>query len=302
MSNSNDSRNLVFTIPGSMNRLNDAIDTLNSSLVNIWKRYPTKELDAYNATLGQGKFKHYAPIQYPHVFFDRPDDELCGVEVDNGNEGDYGLLPILLFVGFNPSTARMDPSIHPQSTWDFDSKEYIKKLIDHEQHVFNTYNNYFGPIHRFRTPLFKYHIDLFALWHTNQGELVQLIEWTVTNRFHNQTARTLYDFLYAQFDAVHVFLSSVRPSQSILLNAATRDVFLANCPHTNSRFSGFHQYPYGTNPATWATHPARVYDNAAIPIGYIHAASMLSGQRAMDLGSRERLEAISYAIFLRGAM
>ena len=281
------------------------VQKLNAELRRIWDtQYPKDEIDAYNeyrAEKARAKDKdwkpiqHLAPVQYPdHVFptimeasstdtndrslmRDRPDSELA----KQANA-------LLLFIGLNPSSP--DTNILAK-LHDYDTRnEKYDEIIQHEAAVWQNYTTYFGPIRDFRTPLFKYHVDLFAIRHTNAKVLEDFMcgRWQ-GNEYQRDKIR---DFFRLQFNALHDFLQTVIPAQAIVINAMAGKIITGqSCLQ--------HGQPYQEDPNVWTTNPARI----AYPgwPTYMHSSGMMSSGN-MDNGSKTRLEAVSYSVYRHGGM
>lgn len=299
--------------PGQLTRLNRAIDELNRTIQDLWKTYPEDELRELAKVCSVESYRPLPPLQYPKVLLTPTEgngadggerDVLIETEsLDLAAVSDASMdvskpsdaMPMLLFIGHNPSTSSKNTL--PVFTRDL-SKVDIDTLVTCKAVDLRSYD-YFKPIRDFRTGLAKYHIDLLALRHTNQAELKKMI--LKANDKRTGIIQTVVDFFSAQISAVNTFIMEVQPSQAVIVNACTRDIILANDPgNRKSKFRAFNQGQYWLDYANWRTFPARVAHNSYH--GYLHSASMLSGQRAMDVGSRERLEAIVARIESHGSL
>lgn len=264
-------------------RLNDAIDTLNRQIVSIWNdSYPRAALDNGFTELGITTFRHLQPIQYPKVFIG---DHLQGTpqqKMMNEDRTAANMNELLLFVGLNPSTTSRGGA-HTAFAQGAQLTNADSARLSNNMQTDFAVHPYFKQIREFRTTMPKYHIDLFAFHHTTQQHLVAIIAWACAKK-----DATLLSFFMQQIEAVHEFIDIAAPEQAILLNSLTRDIFSgAKLSKNSATYSMINNRVY-SHSTDWINSPARLEHNTYA--GYMHHASMLSGQRAMDVGSRIRLE------------
>ena len=285
-----------------MPNISNAVAKLNEDICGIWDNaYPKAAIDAYNEyrsakARAKGKtwvpVRHFAPVQYPDLVFpptygnERLDTEPAVVAHDAVSTLESERLQLLLFIGLNPSSPDTNvlADLHDYGA----RNEKYSEIVSHEAKVWSNYDTYFGPIRSFRTPLYKYHVDVFAIRHTNAKVIEDFMNgaWTA----NPQERSTVQDFFIQQFNALHTFLQSVCPSQAIVINALAGRIFTGALNHG---------IPYNENSDMWTSEPAR------IQLGnwptYMHSSGMMSSGN-MDNGSKTRLEAVSYAIHKRGTL
>jgi hypothetical protein len=290
-----------------------SIDALNRALQDLWSesRYPFVELNDAIKALGISEvFQHHPPVQYPPIIMlPRETDDMktanSVVEIERLKEEVQDVLSkpntevsdLLLFIGLNPSTTSRGAFKVNQAS---NSQPYNKGAFNGMRGNMLTDLNthpYFQPIREFRTQLHKYHIDLFALYHTSQTNVDRVIGWACT-----KNSKRLLAFFEGQVEAVHAFVQSVQPAQTAVINAFARDVLIGTGQQSRggTRWGMINKCKQYVQSSNWTISPARL-ENASYH-GYMHSAAMLSGQRAMDKGSRERLESVSMAVRLRGGV
>lgn len=274
---------------------------LNKTMAQIWDDlYPVQAIDEFNRDKAKGSkkanvgeqqpIKHYAPVQYPNVIFPptiteeglpvQPNDVFSDNYQPSAKREDPGLL---LFIGLNPSGVEknVDLRLH-----DFENRNIsYDEIISREAEVWRDYETYFGPIKRFRTPLWKYHVDMFGLRHTSSKVISELL----TTKKYKHIKEEMTQFLLAQINALHSFTCQVQPSQVIIINALSSRILTDKLlPH------GF-DYKYGST-CPWYEEPARILCHGIS--SYIHSAGMMSSGN-MDNGSLERLQAESFRVYQR---
>lgn len=182
----------------------------------------------------------------------------------------------LLFVGYNPSFPNRNwiflkqteyEKISPKTffKWKNISKnpKLIRDCINIEKYAQQNYLSYFRRIQMIanNSNLFWQHIDLFLRRETSQ------------NKKYIMNGRKLNDFGEAQFRLFEEILKTILPKCIIIINALSskiiREKFIKNLEWSESK--GYHFLKIS---------------NKKVPIFF---SSMLSGKRALDTGSYERL-------------
>lgn len=170
---------------------------------------------------------------------------------------DYIIKDALLFIGINPSV--IDSNIEERTFYSNlhgDTHKYFKKFIEIHQEIGIPWT----------------HIDLLYMRETNQKAIVELCE--------NKYDRTGYDFAKAQYLISKEIIELARPRIIIVNNTYARkwltdDSFNQDC------------FNYKFDDAI-GTH--RIQDHSILNNTPVFFTSMLTGQRALDLGSYERLK------------
>jgi hypothetical protein len=275
---------------------------LNTRIRDIWNyHYPMGAIDAYNdyreknLAARQANWKpiiHLAPIQYPDIVFAPTTGG--GTLNNHGSDifatqdpstPDRSSIDLLLFIGLNPSSP--DVNIANEYHGYEDRNVNYDRIVQHEAAVWKSYKTYFGPIESFKTPLFKYHVDMFALRHTNAQDIKILMQGRWTK--NAQHIASISKFFEEQFNALHEFIHTVCPSQAIVINADAGRVFTDGL--------GSHRgYRESSN---WQEEPARI-TCGGWPT-FMHSSGMMSNG-SMNKGSKTRLESVSYAVHQHGRL
>ena len=184
----------------------------------------------------------------------------------------------VLFVGMNPSfnvpvfrgavrgtkLEALDPEVFYR--WSADTPNNIETCVEISRRVLTTYQGYFKRMEEIsRAAGLPYqHADLFVYRQTSQKDFLNLIR---------DKKRGLNEFALDQLAIFHDIVADVGPDVIVVPNAFASGILRKEW-HDSLRFDngkGFHWLELNGN---------------SIPIFF---SSMLSGQRALDTGSYERL-------------
>lgn len=163
----------------------------------------------------------------------------------------------ILFIGINPS---LSPQKEGNRIFYSNSQEYDEKT--------HPYFKKFIEIHK-ETGLPWTHLDLFYIRNSNQKDIETLFEKSVTK-----------DFAKEQYLISKEIIELARPRVIVVNNAYARK-WLTDKQTNNDCFKCKFDNEIGTY---------RIQDNPILVNTPIFFTSMLTGQRALDLGSYERLK------------
>lgn len=195
--------------------------------------------------------------------------------------------PDVLYVGLNPSFVhtqierRIEEAGYHLELKDLRWEGYrddVASFLQDERKIAKRDYSYFKPMRDFAAEenLEWEHIDVFVTRLTSQGKLDDTLEIELFAEGENQSK-----FLKRQVDLFFELLENLRPRVVVVENAFARD-FLKNTRLSNEQ--------YNLTPEDGVA-PDTGYQTVEIaeetPIFF---SGMLSGQRALDIGSRQRLE------------
>lgn len=172
------------------------------------------------------------------------------------------------FVGINPSFRKGDKCHNGLEFYPFDSAGL------YDDKVFKDEIQYFRQMHQLVKKWMTAwsHIDIFCLRETDQKKVVAL--------FGTQEG---IDFLRIQAEIFRKILETAKPRVIVVCNALARDVL--NYPNDNGLPLGFeYKYEFRNKLGT----PV-IISEGPLKETPVFFSSMLSGQRALDRGSFERL-------------
>lgn len=158
----------------------------------------------------------------------------------------------ILFIGINPSFNEKRSS-----------KEKNFFYVNHEQKEVYQYFKKFQDISQ-KTGIEWSHHDLLHIRQTDQRE--------VRNLFNDAVSKT---FLSKQLMISRAIIENAKPKMIVISNAYARDLFLNEC-----NIETVFDYQIGTH---------RIINNNKLEGTPVFFTSMLTGQRALDNGSYERL-------------
>lgn len=254
-------------------------EDINSSLINIWDRYITKFKDPFN---NPGIF--LSPIFFNKKYNPQKCQLLIiGLNPSYSSSGWKGMLN--KYREFNPGlkkTSRTLKNLINNSNEDSFDKlldEYFmyKNLSNKKREIANleTYagenHDYFSKMKQLAEHIFEsdnppwLHLDLFYYRKTSQNDLKELIKQN-------------YNFFAEQINLTRSIINWLEPKVILVSNAFAGESFRGLFADSDEDF--FIKYPFNEDRGTH-------FLDGDIPVFF---SGMLSGQRALDLGSYERLK------------
>lgn len=194
--------------------------------------------------------------------------------------------PDVLYVGLNPSfhdrqmKRRLEEFSQPLALEDLRWTGYEQEIADFlqwERGYAKENYSYFKPMREFASEhgLTWDHIDVFILRLTSQNKLEEALDIGAYAEGEHQ-----HPFLRRQVDLFFDLLGELSPGVIVVENAFARD-FLKETRLTNDR--------YNLTPEN-GVDPETGYQTTNLDgVTPIFFSGMLSGQRALDIGSRQRL-------------
>lgn len=191
----------------------------------------------------------------------------------------------VMFIGLNPSFQE-DKTDDTQ----FNEKVHYQEIRPNE----NDYATYFKTYERIGEQFLKIsediswsHIDLLYFRETNQGWLDKLLGGAKRNKGNEGAASNALNFVQQQLEISKRIIEAAAPRIIVITNTKARDMFgtytggeLGEC---KSPSMGYHM-EFDAKCGTYVVKSKGVLFNTPVFL-----SGMLTGQRALDIGSRERL-------------